>query len=65
MEELKPCPFCGAKAFKWNTKYDCYVECAAYDASSHRVMVSASTEEKAVRLWNQRVVDERLEDDLK
>ena len=21
MEELKPCPFCGAKAFKWNTKY--------------------------------------------
>ena len=69
MTELKRCPFCGAEAKRGRIYIrdddgDYYIGCSRAN-DSHDVYVYGKTEEEAVRLWNQRVVDERLEDDLK
>lgn len=58
MSILKPCPFCGAEAFKWHTFKCVTIECACYDVDKHRIMVSADNEPEAVRLWNARANDE-------
>lgn len=52
--KLLPCPFCGAEAFVWRTKYDVYIECGKYHADTHRVMVSGKTEDEAAERWNDR-----------
>lgn len=54
MSELKPCPFCGAKAFVWRTSNMTYVQCEEYVSSTHKVEVSAQSDKEAFRLWNQR-----------
>lgn len=51
---LQPCPFCGAPAFTWRTKWDIYIECSKYHADKHRVMVSGKTEKEAEKRWNER-----------
>ena len=52
-EELKPCPFCGGKAYieknrykyaYWIKCYDCRVETEAYDYV-----------EEAINVWNRRI----------
>lgn len=61
--ELKPCPFCGGKAFSYfiephthslinipDHKGSGYVECGCCSAG-----VAEDTEEKAKELWNRRV----------
>ena len=52
--DLKPCPFCGAAAFVWRTKYDVYIECSKYDTTCHRIMITGPDEETAARRWNRR-----------
>lgn len=65
MEELRACPFCGADAVKGVVFDNIYfVECGSHD-DFHNIWVTGYTEEDAVRRWNQRVLDESLEDDLK
>lgn len=65
MTELKKCPFCGTDAVKGVVFDDVYfVECGSAD-DFHHIYVTGYTEEDAVRRWNQRALDERLEDDLK
>lgn len=49
---LKPCPVCGAKAFKWHWTDGAAVQCDKYDRNKHNVRVVADTEEEAVRLWD-------------
>lgn len=54
---LKVCPFCGTPAIM--TKYQKYgvvIKCGAYNGDRHRVMVIASTTEKAINEWNGRAV---------
>ena len=55
--QLKACPFCGAEAFVWRTKYDTYIECSRYHTDTHRVMVRAATDKEAAELWNRRAED--------
>lgn len=54
---LKVCPFCGTPPIM--TKYHKYgvvIKCGAYNGDRHRVMVIASTTEKAINEWNGRAV---------
>ena len=54
---LKVCPFCGTPPIM--TKYQKYgvvIKCGAYNGDRHRVMVIASTTEKAINEWNGRAV---------
>ncbi len=61
-KELKPCPFCGEKAFineilphKHNFFFDmspegeCFIECTKCSCS-----ISAETKQKAIESWNRR-----------
>lgn len=69
MEELKPCPFCGAEAEKGriyirDDEGDYYIECSRAN-DSHAICMYGKTEEEVILMWNQRVTDDRLEDDLK
>ena len=55
--ELKPCPFCGAKAEFVDNGYWCVVICSKCDATSKSVMHSTdyAAKVKAAELWNRRV----------
>lgn len=57
MAELKPCPFCGAKAFVWRTNHQTYIQCELFDATTHGrhlIQVSGDTDTKAIEAWNRR-----------
>ena len=54
MEELKPCPFCGARAHMWQTNYATYIECESYDPKYHQVQISENNNQNAIRKWNKR-----------
>ena len=54
-EELKPCPFCGAKAKIWATNYRVYIQCSEFNAPrGHLVQISAKSEPDARAIWNMR-----------
>lgn len=56
-EELKPCPFCGGKNIRiWNisTPWVSCDDCLANTAC-------APTEEEAVKYWNRRADDEKVD----
>ena len=60
-EKLKPCPFCGAKAFMWKTNSHTYIQCdrfTASDTAGHLVQVSERTEKDAIEAWNRRANDD-------
>lgn len=50
---LKPCPFCGAKAFIWHTYRTTYIECERF-SPEHEVMIRADTDKEAFEIWNTR-----------
>ena len=52
-EDLRPCPFCGGKAYMWQTNYHTYIQCDN-NTDGHLVQISASTEAEAVRRWESR-----------
>ena len=57
MEELKPCPFCGGKAFMWSWNGGTRIDCENWNANDdrvHYVGVGARTKEKAIEAWNRR-----------
>ena len=55
MEELKPCPFCGAEAHLWRTNYATYIECHNYDPVFHQVQIRGHSEEDSIKKWNERI----------
>lgn len=58
---LKPCPFCGGKAFLYSTSYATYIKCEKLHAKgSERIDVMGITRERAARKWNKAV--ESVED---
>lgn len=60
--ELKPCPFCGAEAYMWQTNYQTYIQCGRFDATTHGrhlIQISADTEEDAIETWNRRFADDK------
>lgn len=66
MIELKLCPFCGARPRVTQVGRETRIECGwAYLGGEHNVAVAATDMAEAVRRWNTRWVDDRLEDDLK
>lgn len=55
-EELKPCPFCGAKAQMLNySKNEWLAECSVCSGMVERWR---ETEEEAIEQWNRRVNDD-------
>ena len=56
-EELKPCPFCGSKAFLWSWNGGTGVQCSNFDSFRHIVQVCAKTREEAIEEWNRRAKD--------
>lgn len=56
--ELKPCPFCGGKAFAWEWNGGARIDCENWTKKTkgrvHYVGVGASTMDEAVELWNNR-----------
>lgn len=55
---LKPCPFCGGKAYMWQTNYQTFIQCEHYDAKAHGrhlIQVSGESEESATEAWNRRI----------
>ena len=67
MTELLPCPFCGAVPDAAYFAGEWFVGCRHpyMIGGMHNVAVSAPDRDEAVRIWNTRWVDDRLEDDLK
>ena len=64
-EKLKPCPFCGAKAFMWKTNRHTYIQCdrfTASDTAGHLVQVSERTEKDTIEAWNMRKHEEEDND---
>ena len=61
MAELKPCPFCGGKAFLSEVLYYCepgrcttqFIECNECHATTYEY----NTEEEAIEAWNRRAED--------
>ena len=58
-DDLKRCPFCGAKAFMWSWNGGTAIQCDNYQNKSkgkdgHLVQVEADTQEEAIKLWNTR-----------
>lgn len=49
--ELKPCPFCGGRAFVHNPEYGYFVMCDRCKTSSNNF----KDRDKAVNQWNRRV----------
>ena len=64
-EELKPCPFCGAKAIHgshkkgspgaWENDEDHWIFCASDDCLAHVGM--CETKDEAIAAWNRRAGD--------
>ena len=64
MEELKPCPFCGGKPRAWSWNGGARIDCENWKGSDpgvHYVGVGARTMDEAVKLWNRRVDNGRVE----
>ena len=59
MAELKPCPFCGGKAFCTNVlpTYGCDVMYRVFCEDCNINTPSKWTEEKAIEAWNRREED--------
>lgn len=59
LSELKPCPFCGARAkmWQWGVSSHTVIECSNYDVDTHRVYMQGDTEEEAIEAWNRRAVE--------
>ena len=55
--ELKPCPFCGGKAFVWRTSHRTWIECENYNVDTHRVAFSSTYEKEVIEAWNRRYGD--------
>lgn len=63
--ELKPCPFCGARAFVWHTNHRTYIECENFNAagdSIHMARVSCRDAADAAKAWNERSRDAKAEE---
>lgn len=59
MEDLKPCPFCGGKAFSVkhvvdNREPDYYVECGTDGCQMCLGGLCYQTEEESIAAWNRR-----------
>lgn len=66
--ELKPCPFCGLRPDMQFFAGEWYIGCRHPDrvGGTHMVAISSKKSvEDAMRIWNTRWTDDRLEDDLK
>ena len=60
MDDLKPCPFCGGKAFMWSWNGGTRIDCENWsgrDEQTHYVGVGARTEAEAIAAWNRRASD--------
>lgn len=58
-EKLTPCPFCGGRAFVWQSNKATYIQCEFWntsDENGHLVQVSAKTREDAVKKWQGRFI---------
>lgn len=55
--ELKPCPFCGGKAFLWTWNGGARVDCENWRGAypEHYIGVGGKTADEAVEAWNKRV----------
>lgn len=62
MDELKKCPFCGAKAEIINTPSFSVVVCYGCGAQTFPYLFDpeTSSQEKAIKAWNRRITDERV-----
>lgn len=60
-EELKPCPFCGGKAYAWRTDQGLwYADCKENDFSKCIVQPGTidplPSEQEAIEAWNRRAI---------
>jgi len=56
---LKPCPFCGAKAFLWRWNGGTRIDCSNWNAvTGHFVGIQGKTDEEAIALWQRRFPNE-------
>lgn len=53
--DLKPCPFCGSKAFLWQWNGGTAIQCEKFNSTYHVIQVQGKTEKEAVENWNNRV----------
>ena len=56
-EELKPCPFCGGKAYAWEWNGGARIDCENWrgtDGKEHFVGIGAKTMKEAIEIWNRR-----------
>ena len=51
--ELKPCPFCGAKANMWSWNGGTRIDCSNW-CSTHYIGLEGKTVEEATEAWNRR-----------
>lgn len=61
MDDLKPCPFCGAECdiiYNYDKKFVPY--CINFDCLLNENEVGFDTEEEAIEAWNRRVNDGKI-----
>ena len=58
MAKLKPCPFCGGEAIMFRPRNRTFIQCENYKIGVHDVLITAPTQEKAVKAWNTRTPKE-------
>lgn len=61
MPKIKPCPFCGSKAFMWSWNYGTAIQCEKFNNENHLIQVRGRTLEDAVKEWNGRTENEDKE----
>lgn len=61
MDELKPCPFCGADAnIRFDFKHDYVVFCTNDLCMLNELEYGFDSEEEAIEAWNRRISDGKI-----